>query len=118
MRSYDGFRFNLDQYLGIDQAADLNHRGSGPDFAKHFAMRAANLFPFGDAEDIDARAHDILHTRAHAFEGRGNVSQSLNRLLIRVTPPNDIASGIGGRGTRHRHAQRANSRQSAPTVFR
>ncbi len=103
MRGYDGFRFNLDEYLGIDQAADLDHRGRGPNFAENLAMRAAHLFPFGDVDDVDARAHHIFDARSGAFECRRDVTERLRGLLVGVSAADNFPGGIGGRGPRHVH---------------
>ena len=41
--------------VGIDQAADLNHSGRGPDLTEYLTVGSADRLPLGNVRDVDAR---------------------------------------------------------------
>jgi hypothetical protein len=55
----DGFGFDLDAPLGVEQCGD-DHGGGGADVGEDFAVGAADLLPVFGAGEEDAGADDVL----------------------------------------------------------
>src|ERR1041384_5287223 len=51
----DGFGFDLDQHLRIDEAADLDHAGGRADGSEELTVHPADLLPAGDVGPVHAR---------------------------------------------------------------
>jgi hypothetical protein len=101
--SDDRFGFDFDEHVGVDQAANLDHDCGGANVAKHFAVRAADLLPIGDAGDVHARAHYVVQRSAGALQGAGDVFENLPRLPPGIAFADDFTLGIGGRSARDVH---------------
>jgi len=81
------------RHFGRDETRDLHHAGGGPDVAEKFAVGAANFFPLGDIEDVDARANNVFERSAGAREGSFNVANGLDGLRVGVADATMRPSG-------------------------
>src|SRR5208282_6937335 len=98
---YDGVRFDFDEHIRRDKAADLDHRRSRANLAEYFAVRSSDLLPVGDMRDEEASPHHVGHARARLCQSRLDISQRLHRLRVRISRTDDLALRIGGRRSRY-----------------
>src|SRR3954468_8794588 len=99
-RADDGFGFDLDQHLGIDERAYLDHAGCGPDVFKELAVGAPDLLPVpADVDDVHARAHHIFHGSARFLECGFDVAQGLHGLGVGVAFTDDRAALASSRSS-------------------
>src|SRR5262249_32405356 len=99
--AHDGFRLDLDEHRGVDEAAHLDHRGRRTGLPQDLAVRATDLLPVTrDVDDVHARADDVRHPRTGPGEGRIDVLERLDGLGVGVAGTYDPALPVRGRGSR------------------
>src|ERR1017187_2496686 len=92
--------FDLEQNLGRDQSAYLDHRGCGANFAEEFSMRLADFLPLRNVGYKHSRAHHILHAGAGFLQGALDVFQYLHGLGVRISHAHNVAVRPRGGGAR------------------
>src|SRR5580692_3861697 len=93
-------RLDLDQHLGRDQSAYLDHRSCRANVAEELPVGLADYLPFRDVRHEDASADDIFHAGACFLESTLNVLQSLHGWAVGVSYPYDLAVRPGRCGAR------------------
>ena len=90
-------RLDLDEHVTLDEPRHLDHARGRTDRPENFAVCLAHVLPIANIGHVDARANDILEVCASLFERTLDILKRLDRLGIRIAPPNDAARFVSRR---------------------
>src|ERR1700731_1824846 len=95
-----GVGLDLNQHLGRDERADLNHGGGRPNPAKKLAMGSADLLPIRNIDHKHPSADDVFQGGPGHVQSSFNIFQSLHSLGVRISPADNVPIGSRGRSPR------------------
>src|SRR5438132_2438386 len=99
----DGFRIDLDEDIGLDEAAHADHRRGGPDLAEQLGVGAAHFFRVADVREEHPRPYDVGQPGTRFLEGRLDLPEDVDRLAVRVPTSHDATPRIRRGGPRDDH---------------
>ena len=80
----DGHGLNLDEHIGMDEAADLNRRIDRADATEEFVVRARKVFELTEIREIGASLDDVIQFGASLLEKELDLFEDMDALTVHV----------------------------------